>query len=76
MKLWRFQELDPHKRLRHKKKWYLFINAKKDMTKKVTPFLNNMNTKKKNVKMNIFENAGENKTLEEYCAKHFKEVNF
>ena len=35
-----------------------------------------MRTTKKNVKIICCDNAGENKNLEENCAKHIKEINF
>ena len=46
------------------------------MTKKVTPFLNKINTKNKAVKIVRCGNAVENKTPKENCAKISKENNF
>ena len=41
---------------------------------KVTPFINNLNIAKKDVKIICGDNTSENKTPEENCANNFKEI--
>ena len=43
---------------------------------KVTPFLNKIDTMKKNAKIISCDNSGGNKTLKENCTNIFKEINF
>ena len=42
----------------------------------MAPFLNKMKTMKKYVKIIFYDNAGENKTFKENCAKDFEETKF
>ena len=63
------QDLDRKKRSLGKK-------AKEYLNEKVTPLLKKMKTMKEKVKTIRCDNAGENKTLEETCAKNSEEIKF
>ena len=76
VKLWRFQELDSHTRLRHRTKLAFLRRGKRIFDWKVTPFLNKTKTVDKNFKIIFCDNADNNKTFEENCAISFEEINF
>ena len=54
-----------------KQKLYFFTNTRKEMTENFTPFLKKLKSMKKNVKIIFCNNAGKNKTLEEYFTRKF-----
>ena len=55
--------------------WYFFTKAKKYLTKKLTPFLKQMNTTEKDVKIGRFDNSDENKNTQENSAKNSENNN-
>ena len=67
--------MDSRARLRHKK--MIFLHEDKIIFDwKGHPFLKEDEENEENVKITFCDNAGENKNLEENCAKTFDEIKF
>ena len=58
------------------KKGSFLTNVKESLTENITPFLNKMKTKKKNVKIICCNSAGENNNLKENFTNYFEGIAF